>query len=158
MKIALDGVDCTGKSTIAEKLANMYGCNIIHLTQHGNRTLRSYMQFMKCDDVVHDRTFLSELVYSKYFGKEPFYGAAIETHLLADLKANKINMFVLTGSDEAIMERLKARGDELVTDIDMLKAINEEYVSLARKYRFPVIDTTNKTIDQIVKEIGGRLR
>ena len=154
MRIALDGCDGVGKSTVAEKLANKFGCNIVRLTYGGDRSIKSYAQLMTCENVVHDRTFISEMIYPKYFGKV----SDIMMHrsaLFSMLDELKINTFILTASPETIRARIESRGDEFIDNIGMLIQINDDYNYVAHSYNLKIIDTTNKTIDEIVEEIGG---
>ena len=96
MKIALDGCDGVGKSTIAEKLANKFGCNIVRLTNGGDRSLGAYRSLMTCDNVVHDRTFISEIIYPKYFGRESRLNAEIVPQLFQMIESYDIKLFILT--------------------------------------------------------------
>lgn len=155
MRIALDGVDGAGKSSVTEKLANKFGCNIARLTYNGDRSFAAYVNFMLCENVVHDRTFISEIIYPKYFGKDSRLNPSVIESLYEMLTCQGINVFILTASDETILERIGKRGDEFIDDMNKFKAINRDYLELAKVHNFIVIDTTNKTIDEVVEEIGG---
>ncbi len=158
MRIAIDGCDGTGKSTVAEKLANKLKCNIVHLTHKGSRSVFSYQEFMRCNDVVHDRTFISEIIYPKYFNRKSELSEEDAEQLFYRMRFHRIKVFILTASIEAISERIDVRGDEFITDVDKFKKINDEYLKIANEHEFTIIDTTNKTIDEIVEEIGGYLK
>ena len=69
MRILIDGCDGTGKTSVCEKLANKFGCNIVRLTHDGDRNFKAYLEAMIPDNMVHDRTFLSEIIYPKNFGR-----------------------------------------------------------------------------------------
>lgn len=157
MRIALDGVDGVGKTTISEKLANKLGCNIIRLTNGGDRSLRAYFDVLSCKNVVHDRTFLSEIIYPKYFERNSRLDASVISTLFHLLDLFKVHVFILTASNDAILERVSKRGDEFISDHSKFKSINEDYLRIASEHNFTVIDTTNKTIDEIVEEIGGHI-
>lgn len=155
MRIALDGCDGVGKSTIAEKLANKFGCNIVRLTNGGDRSMDSYMRLMNCENIVHDRTFMSEVVYPKYFKKNCHLSERELNALYYFIQMIGINVFILTASNETLAERLYERGDEFLDDIGAIPSINNDYLEIAKEHEFKIIDTTNKTIDEIVEEIGG---
>lgn len=157
MKVAIDGCDGTGKTTVVEKLANKIGCNIVRLTYAGDRSLRAYFQMMSVDNVVHDRTFISELIYPKYFGRSSRLDVKYEDYLLHLLDSFEIRPFILTAAPETIEKRIRARGDEYVKNIDDFAKINLDYLDYARKHNIKIIDTTKKTIDEVVTEIGGYL-
>ncbi len=158
MRIALDGADGTGKTTISEKLANKFGCNIVRLTYGGDRSLKAYSSMMACDNVVHDRTFMSEIVYPKYFNRDSRLDSKIIPTLFELLKSYNIRLFILTAMPETILERINARGDEFIDDNEKFIQINSDYLKIASEHEFTVIDTTNKTINEIVEEIGGYLK
>lgn len=147
-----------GKSSVAEKLANKFGCNIVRLTYNGDRSFGAYFDFMTCENVVHDRTFISEIIYPKYFGKDSRLEPKMIEPLYEMLTCQGINVFILTASNETIQERIGKRGDEFIDDMNKFKAINHDYLELAKEHNFIVIDTTNKTIDEVVEEIGGYLQ
>ena len=153
MRIALDGCDGTGKTTITEKLANKLGCNIVRLTYNGDRSTRAYHQLMRADRVVHDRTFLSELIYPKYFNRETRLTVKDVPALFGMLSLYHIKVFILTASTETIQKRIGARGDEFISDMSKFEGINQDYLDIAKEHGYTVIDTTNKTIDEIVEEI-----
>lgn len=157
MRIAIDGCDGTGKTSVAEKLANKLGCNIIRLTYKGDRSVKAYYQMMSVDNVVHDRTFISEIIYPKYFGRMCRLEPDCEGYLHNLIANFSISPFILTASSETIQNRIRQRGDEYIKDIDKFAKINRDYLEYAREYDLNVIDTTNKTIDEVVEEIGGIL-
>lgn len=157
MRILLDGCDGTGKTTISEKLANKLGCNIIRLTYGGDRSLKAYFQMMSVDNVVHDRSFISEIIYPKYFGRMCRLEPNCEEYLHNLITNLSIVPIILTASSETIENRIRQRGDEYIKDIDKFAKINRDYLEYAREYGLIVIDTTDKTIDEIVDEIGGIL-
>jgi thymidylate kinase len=157
MRIVLDGCDGTGKTTVAEKLANEFGCNVIRLTYGGDRSLKAYFQMMSCDNVVHDRSFISEIIYPKYFSRPSFLEPESEKYLWNMIKNLSINMFILTASSETIEKRIKQRGDEYIKDIDKFARINRDYIKYADEFDIPIINTTNCTVDEVIKKIGGYL-
>lgn len=158
MRVAIDGCDGTGKTTITEKLANKFGCNIVRLTHGGDRSLKAYFELMATDNVVHDRTFISEIIYPKYFGRKSRLGDNYEEYLLKMIENKSIKLFILTARPDVIQNRIRERGDEFISNIDTFTKINHDYLEYARAHNIVIIDTTNKTIDEIVNEIGGYLQ
>ena len=157
MRIMLDGCDGTGKSSVCEKLANKFGCNVIRLTYAGDRSTSAYYEMMRCNNVVHDRTFLSEVIYPKYFERKSRLNLNDVPFLFNMVKRFYVRMFILTASSETIQNRIRQRGDEYIKDIDKFIEINQDYLDYAREHNICVIDTTDKTIDEVVNEIGGYL-
>ena len=158
MRIALDGCDGTGKTTICEKLTRVHHCNLIKLITQGDRSTRGYIELMSANNVIHDRTFMSEIIYPKYFNRETRLCAEDIPALFRMTQVFRINTFILTASTESILSRIRVRGDEYIKDMSLFEKINADYLALAKANNVPIIDTTNKTIDEIVEEIGGRLK
>lgn len=153
MRILIDGCDGTGKTSVCEKLANSLGYNITRLTHDGDRSFRTYMEIMIPDKMVHDRTFISEIIYPKYFNRNSRLNLKniCSLHDLIELYDTKV--FILTASHKVICERIGVRGDEFITDYSIFEQINEEYRRYAMNNSFDIIDTSYKTIDAIVNDI-----
>lgn len=157
MRVIIDGCDGVGKTSVCEKLANKFACNIIRLTHDGDRSIYAYLDLMTCNNVVHDRSFLSEIIYPRHFERESRIKKEDINTLYRILRFHDLKMFILTASPETIESRVSKRGDEYITDLSKLKDINDDYLRVAKRHGFTVIDTTNKSIDEIVEEIGGYL-
>lgn len=153
MRIIIEGCDGTGKTSVVEKLANRLHCDIIRLTHDGDGTIRKYMEVMVPDNMVHDRCFISELIYPKYFGRKPKFDDTVEDTLFDLLDSYGCKVFILTASESELKKRLEARGDEYIKDFELVKNINRDYVTLSDSCLFPLVDTTGKTVDEIVNEI-----
>lgn len=157
MRVIIDGCDGVGKTSVCEKLANKLGCNIVRLTHDGDRSLYAYLDLMTCNNVVHDRSFLSEIIYPRHFDRESRIKKEDSNILYRILRFHDLKMFILTASPKTLQSRVSKRGDEYITDLSKLKDINDDYLRVAKRHGFTVIDTTNKSIDKIVEEIGGYL-
>lgn len=158
MRILIDGCDGTGKTSTCEKLANKLGCNIVRLTYNGDRRLRSYAEMMTLDNVIHDRTFLSELIYPKYFGKISKISSNGKNALLNLIDEYDAKVFILTASFSTIVERLRKRGDEFINDVNILKKVNDEYINYAEYMGYTVIDTSSLSVDEVVDRIERNIK
>ena len=157
MRVILEGCDGTGKTSVSELLANKLNCNIIRLTRHGYRALRSYKHLMSAEYIVHDRSFISETIYPKYFNEARSITDGETSELWDYIKIFDIKVFVLTANPEEIVKRFNTRGDEFLKDASVLQNINNDYLCVAKEKNLIVIDTTDKTIQQVVEEIGDYL-
>ena len=158
MRILIDGCDGTGKTSVCEKLANKFGCNIVRLTHDGDRNFKTYSEAMIPDNMVHDRTFLSEIIYPKNFGRASRLIASSIPVLYQLIEQYDAKVFILTADNDEIVRRLNLRGDEFIDDFEKIKGINYDYIQIALIQNYVLIDTTNKTIDEVVEEIGGYLK
>lgn len=158
MRILIDGCDGTGKTSVCEKLANKFGCNIVRLTHDGDRNFKAYSEAMIPDNMVHDRTFLSEIIYPKFFGRASRLMDSSIPALYQLIEQYDTKVFILTADNDEIVRRLNLRGDEFIDDFEKIKGINYDYIKIALIKNYVLIDTTNKTIDEVVEEIGGYLK
>lgn len=157
MRVLIDGVDGTGKTSVTEKLANRLGCNIIRLTHDGDRNFRAYSESMIPDNMVHDRTFLSEMIYSSIFKRGSRLNIDCTSALFRLIDQYNAKVFILTANIVTLNERLNKRGDEFIDDFSVIEKIDLKYQQIAYLHDFEVIDTTCKNVDQVVDEIIKRL-
>lgn len=156
MKIILEGCDGTGKTTLAKLLANRYGLDICHCTQHDPADYNFYRQTLRKENVVWDRHTLGELIYPQVFGRNPQIGTEDARLIVHYAKQEGVKMFVLTATDETILERLAARGNEDSAIYDKASWINEQFKFFADHYHIPIIDTSKMTLDEIFNLIEGK--
>ena len=131
MPIILEGPDCAGKSTMADELARQLNLNIIKMTCNGNQSKSDYCEKLACRHVVIDRCWISERIYSKYFGRIPRVDEFDERYLNDFCKQRDIQIVVLLPPLEDIYDRLGNRGDEfenvVCPNIDDIYADYEKY-------------------------------
>ena len=82
--IILEGCDCTGKTTLAEKLSAEYETPITHYSKHDNDGMITHA--LQCEPgtgEIVDRFHMSEIPYSMYFRHEvPQYDSVKEIDLI----------------------------------------------------------------------------
>jgi thymidylate kinase len=159
MKIILEGNECTGKSTVAQKLSEKLGFEIIkgssfELSTGTNESLyNSFINLLKMENVIIDRMIWSNMVYATLFPeytiltREQF--EEIDTYMHEHDNDN-IVLYLYTNTD-TLKERIKARGDEYINE-DKLESINEMYEyywMLSQKEPFG-LDTSLLSSDEIV--------
>lgn len=156
MRIFLDGADGTGKSTLADKLSNLLKIDKFCLTEKSSKTINRYTHLLNVNDVIHDRTFLSEVVYPKYFGRKEWM-SDVDVNFLVNKYKEKGLIIILTAPNSVIKKRLLTRGREYSFILENIDKINMEYRELAYKHNLMLIDTS-MNFDQIVWMIERRLK
>lgn len=151
MRYILDGCDGTGKTTKANLLAKEYKCDILHLTSWSDKRYGSYIRRLNCfDDVIFDRSFISEYVYSKVFDRY----SEIDDHALESLiwSAKKLDyhIIIFTCDPSEIRDRLHIRNDECDDIINNIEKLNSLYVDVAKKYNLTVFDTSVRRKNEII--------
>lgn len=158
MRIIIEGCDGTGKSSVALKLAEIYEENILHMTRWGKKNFRSYFnQYSQVEPFISDRSFISEIVYSKVFNRDCGINDDEIDDLFRLLQNKEYKIVILICAINEIRRRLNIRNDESEDILKRIEKIQDEFMELAKEYHFCVINTTYKTIDEIVEEIQRRL-
>lgn len=149
MKIILEGCDGTGKTTLAKILADKYGLDICHCTQHDAKDYDFYRQTLRKDNVVWDRHTIGELIYPKIFGRDHGMSPEDARLVISHSREEGVRTFVLTCDPEVIRRRLRDRGTEDYRIIVNSQSIDSLFKHYAREFDIPIIDTTKMTLDQI---------
>lgn len=149
MKIIIEGCDGSGKSTLSELLASKYGCDIIHMTRWSDKSFDSYVKKISLNDnIIFDRCFISEYVYSNVFDRITEITDEKIKLLLNLAKSLDYHIFILTCDDNQLLERLKIRNNETDSIVNNVIKINKEYIDFAKKFDIQVIG--KEKIDEII--------
>lgn len=149
MKIILEGPDGSGKTTLARILADKYGLDICHCTQHDPADFNFYKETMKKENVVWDRHTIGELIYPIVFSRDPQVTAHEAKAVIDMAKASGVKIFVLTCELEVLAKRIEARATEHPKIVENLEFIDKSFRECAKWMNVPVIDTSKMTLDEI---------
>ena len=149
MRIVLEGVDGAGRTTLAKILADKYGLDICHCTQHDAADFGFYSQTLRKENVVWDRHTVGELIYPKIFDRKmqmspedarlvTWYGREVD-----------VRFFVLTADMDVIYSRLNERGNEDTRIYENISYIDHMFKFYAKNFYIPIIDTTKMTLQEI---------
>lgn len=153
MKIILEGCDGVGKSTIAEMLAEKHGCDILHMTAWGPKNYTSYLHRYDQTGLVSDRSFISEMVYSRVLGRDSKVTDEMFENLLMYVKMQGFNIVILYCDVDSLLYRLNDHSDESDEIIASLEKLQKEYVAISEKYGIPLIDTSDIDEEGVVEII-----
>lgn len=149
MKIILEGCDGTGKTTLAKLLANKYGLDICHCTQHDPGDYEFYRQTLRKGNVVWDRHTIGELIYPNIFGRKQKIGGEDARLLMHYAKEEGVKVFVLTADKDTIRRRLNERGNEDKRIYNNIGNIDTQFRFYAKQFGIPIIDTSKMTLNEI---------
>lgn len=150
MKIILEGVDGAGKTTLARILADKYGLDIAHCTQHDAADYDFYRQTLRKENIVWDRHTLGELIYPKVFDRKQQIGTEDARILMHYAKQENAKVLVLTADMTVLRERLSNRKEpENPLIMNNLDYIDQQFRFYAGQFDLPVIDTSFRTLQQI---------
>lgn len=157
MKIILEGADGTGKTTLAKILAERYGLDIVHCTQHDAADYDFYRQTLRKENVVWDRHTLGELIYPHVFNRKAQIGTEDARLIMHYAKREGVKVFVLTADTDVIRERLSKRfPPEHENILNTIDDIDDMFKFYAGEFHVPIIDTSKMTLNEIFDLIEGK--
>lgn len=159
MKIIIEGVDGAGKTTLAKILAEKYGLEICHCTQHDPADFYFYRETLRKENVIWDRHTIGELIYPLIFNRKAQI-TDVEAKAVIDIaKSEGVKIFVLTAPLETLYKRLRTRDkDEHPRILANLSLIDGAFKECAKRMGVPVIDTTDMTLNEIFELIETKRR
>lgn len=149
MKIILEGPDGAGKSTLAKKLAVKYNLDTGHMTRLDPMDYMFLSQTLRKENMVWDRHFISEIVYSITYNRECSLSKKQIDDLFGQCNEEGIKLLICLPEIYHIQDNepdfIKNKHTDLI----------KWYSYLANKYNLITIDPKKMDIDDIYKEIGG---
>lgn len=152
MKIILEGCDGTGKTTLAKKLAEKYGLDIIHMTNRDSNSFGFYYFSIGKEDVVWDRNMIGEIIYPSVFGREGKIDVIDLKFLIDKAKSEGVIFLILTADHEEIYKRLYERGNESIHILTHFRDIDNQFRCIANIHRLPLIDTSRMSFEDICEK------
>jgi len=161
--IILEGVDCSGKTTFAEKLAEKTGFEIVKGSSFKTSKLGAVRMYkfmsdlLKRKDIIIDRLYLSNLIYGAKYNYPMM--TRWQYAILSDM-TNSFSLVVYLHAPVSVIQyRMLKRGDDMIEidDIeDILNRYNEALYGEFRPRTVLSIDTSLIDIDKatnMVKEL-----
>jgi deoxyadenosine/deoxycytidine kinase len=133
MQIIIDGNDGIGKTTLAKKLMADLGIkSYIHLSGQDPRTFEFYKAMLSKQDVIFDRSFMDELIYSEVLDRTP---------MLTEAENEMLHMFVASNDFYVIIchsDTKRYDADESQKIIDKSADIDHYFEAVLYKHsRYP---------------------
>ena len=162
--IAVCGSDCSGKTTLINRLRESLNWQVVkgssfELSQCSNEELYQKFDGMThYEEVVFDRFIYCNAVYAPLY--KDFAMLTDEQRREIERKiSNKAIIIYLEADMETLIERMNTRGDDYVT-VDKLSAIKKGYeLAMSKVENVEVLrfNTTQQTTDSIVEAILEKL-
>jgi thymidylate kinase len=143
MIYVVDGIDCSGKSTLVEELSKKTGYEVVKGSSFEIASLGAdymhlhMMNLLKEDDIIVDRYFFSNYVYARtheypLMSDEQF--DSLYTKLI-EVEKN-VCLIYLYADENVIAERISVRGDDYI-DKSYIADILRLYGEVLNRYRIP---------------------
>lgn len=127
----IEGPDLSGKSTMVKKLNKDNKYEVIHFDKPNNSFdfQNHYLEVLNKENVILDRYFFSEIVYSKVFNRKCRVSKQTILEIRKKLKNTPHCLIYLNPGVNELKKRYKLRGDELISE-NQIEKIVEEYDNL----------------------------
>jgi len=150
MKIIIEGCDGVGKSEICKELKLWTGGSVVHLDENIN-DYRCFVDLASVDNIIFDRQIISEVVYSKVFGRKQNISFEDLHIFLYNYRKAGGKVFIIDRELDEIEKALKERNEDF--DYVKMMQIRELYLDIARLFDIPVVKNKDIKIPEIAEEI-----
>jgi len=125
--IIVEGPDCAGKTTVCNLLHLITDFPVKHLTQNDPAILDTYMNILKESDIILDRFYFSEFVYSTVVrcGNTTLHA---EDVMKIKERMSELTCLIIhvTNTKEVLVARARDRGEDYVNE-EQLCRIKDTY-------------------------------
>ena len=158
-KIIIEGPDCSGKSTVVERIKNKlrWDAKSLHHIE-GDQFSRYLREYALANKVVFDRSHFSEMVYGILWrGGNPFEN--LEEHVLEFIAQKDAIIIFACSSVELLEKRYKSRGFDQQIKLKELKKVRELFVEKmceigALTYGSENYEELDNLVGEVVKRVG----
>lgn len=155
-RLMVEGVDRVGKSTFVKRLKKILFLDSLHFTKNDPRNYLFYSQTMLKDNIIFDRHFISEYIYSKAFNRPTTLTDNLFNKLMHQAQDLNIKIIILY-EDNRILEKRMASEEDLKV-VENFKTINNLYIELGLKFKNQILLIKPKKINKVIRDIkNGKL-
>lgn len=146
MIFIIEGPDGSGKTTLANKIAQMTGYKVVHRTQpktqeEKDEMMSDYLHFANTTrNVILDRCWYSEMVYGKVMRDESYIDYPEMYALEKALLRHGAMIIYCTGPKSVLWKRATERGEDYITSKEKFVEICDEYDAIMKcPHHIPVV-------------------
>lgn len=127
------------------------------MTEKGSKKFEDYIAKSKLDNIISDRSFLSEIVYSLVFDRDQRISLSQCEDLIKEYRENGWKFIILDASKECLVRRLNIRGDEDESIIKHIEHLRMTYRALSYFYDIPLINTESASTESIIESLEEKI-
>lgn len=148
MRILIDGNDGVGKTTLALRLKEDLGIkSYIHLSGRDPRDYEFYHNILKKENVIFDRSFMDERIYSQVLKRECTLLPVDEARLHGQLDTEDAFVIICHSAEQIFHD------DESEDVIKAAPIINQYFITLALNKGYLLYDTRADSYENLLKSI-----
>lgn len=127
MIIIIEGPDLAGKSTLAKEINIKGDFEVVHFDSPSENFdfHESYLKVLDKENVILDRYFFSEIVYSKVFGRQCRLSSETIKEIKEKLKNKPHQLIFVNPGVDTLKRRYKMRGDDIISESQIEKIVQE---------------------------------
>jgi adenylate kinase family enzyme len=146
MRIIIDGNDGVGKTTLAKRLRHDLDIkSLIHLSYNDPRDYNFYSTILKKTDVIFDRSFIDEPIYSFVLNRKAEFDINEELKLYNLLKELKYTVIICHTPEKIV------KANEIKDIVAKETIIDEYFEKVAKENGFLYFDPMNDNYDQLLE-------
>lgn len=148
MRIIIDGNDGVGKTTLSNELKDVFQIpSYIHLSYNDPTNYEFYFNMLLKDNVIFDRSFMDEKIYSKVLNRPTnlFDNEINKLHLLL----KKLNYIVII----CYSDKKRTKENELQQIKQNEKNIDNYFKDLAHKHNYIYFNMFKDDLKTLIKQI-----
>ena len=153
-KIIIEGPDCSGKSTVVERIKNMlrWDSKSLHHNE-GNQFKRYLKEYALNDNIVFDRSHFSEIVYSTLWRKgSPF--SKKENNILNDICSNNTLVIFTCPTLQTLRKRYQSRNFKQQIKLDELERSRKLFIKTLKNTAYILYLSKNyDELDDLLKKV-----
>jgi len=125
--IIIEGPDLAGKSTLVKQLNINNDFEVVHFDKPVPNFdfHESYLNVLDKENVILDRYFFSEIVYSKIFGRQCKVSKETVQQIKEKLKNKPHQLIFVNPGIDTLKRRYRERGDEIISESQIEKIVQE---------------------------------
>jgi thymidylate kinase len=155
-RLMIEGVDRVGKSTFIKRLKKILPLDSLHFTKSDPRNYLFYSQTMLKNNVIFDRHFISEYVYSKAFSRPTTLTNEQFNKLMQQAQDLNLKIIILHEDNKVLEKRMVSEEDLKV--VENFQNINSLYIALGLKFKNQVLLVKPKKLNKVIRDIkNGKL-
>ena len=148
MRIIIDGNDGVGKTTLSLRLKEDLDIkSYVHLSYKDPTNFLFYSSILEKTDIIFDRSFIDEPIYSEVLRRKPGFNNRSEENLYEKLK--KLNYIVII----CYSPKKINKDNEHKEIIENEKLIDRYFENVAKKNNFVYYDPINDDYDKLLEGI-----
>lgn len=148
MRIVVDGNDGVGKTNLAKRLQQDLDIkSYIHLSYNDPKSFVFYNELLKKSDVIFDRSFIDERIYSEVFKRHCLLSFELESYLYNTLKLLNYKVIICHTKTK------QNKDNEDVEIIEHEVYIDSYFKEIAKAHNFIYYDPFNDSYDDLLKKM-----